>query len=122
MRYRCVFANPLPLAVLFSGSLVAGLMMSWINHPVFAQTTPGGLGRDRSLPSQTFFEDGLDQLEQEIRILQQEDSDTAILTIQQDVQLSPYEIERLTDDDDVEIQSGSEETESTDAPTDAESH
>lgn len=102
--------------------LMGSLVMSHAiltSTPSGAQTTPGGLGRDRSLPSQTFFKNGLDQLEHEIQILQQQDSsDTAILTIQQGVQLSPYEIERLTDDA-VEIQPSPEETESINIPAES---
>ncbi len=106
------------VTLLWTGSLVTGHVVLTI-APSGAQTTPGGLGRDRSLPSQTFFEDGLDQLEREIQILQQQDSsDTAILTIQQGVQLSPYEIEQLTDDDDIEVQTDSEEAEEIDVPAD----
>lgn len=103
--------------------LMGGLAVSHVIltiAPLGAQTTPGGLGRDRSLPSQTFFEDGLDQLEREIQILQQQDSsDTAILTIQQGVQLLPYEIERLTDDGNVEIQPSSEDAEEVNTPVES---
>lgn len=90
-------------AELLIGGWVVGVAVGSAGQ-VLAQAAPGGLGRDRSLPSQTFFEDGADQLEREIQILQQHEHelDTAILVIQDDVQLSPYDLERLTDD--VEIQ------------------
>jgi hypothetical protein len=58
-----------------------------------AQSVPGVLSRDRT-PSQTFFEEGYDQLEQEIRILRRDIlSDSSILTIRQDVRLQPYRLE-----------------------------
>lgn len=88
-------------AELLIGGLIVGMAVGSAGQAM-AQTTPGGLGRDRSLPSQTFFEDGADQLEREIQILQQHESDTAILVIQDDVQLSPYDLERLTDDAEIQ--------------------
>lgn len=108
----CLITAMLPLAA----SLAVGHLMVFMT-PSTAQITPERLSRDCSSPSQRFFEDGLDQLEREIRILQrQEMPDTAILTIQQDVQLSPYEIERLSDDDAIEIRPDSEASEETDVP------
>lgn len=118
MWNRFLIPNQLSaVTLLLMGSLVMSHAILTIT-PSGAQTTPGGLGRDRSLPSQTFFEDGLDQLEHEIQILQQrENSNTAILTIQQGIQLSPYEIERLTDDANVEIQPSSEDAEEVNTST-----